>query len=159
MDSKTNQSTQKDGFTLTEVIVAMGILGFGLLALMQVLSISLRYQRQNINNMNAARVNDMVMERVVAGIHNDTPAGVADAFWASQFSYPNNAYRTGTELVGRDEFHYAIYAVDVPGIGDASLDPPNTLRKIDAYVWWKEKGEAGQKRTFTTRLMARGEEE
>ena len=157
MDSRT--SPNDEGFTLTEVIVAMGILGFGLLTLMSVLSISLKYQRQNINNMNAARVNDMVLERLVSSIHNDAPAGTADAFWASQFPYPNSAYKTGTEKVGRDEFNYAIYAVDVPGIGDPSTDPPNILRKIDAYVWWKEKGEAGQKRTFTTRLMNRGEEE
>ena len=150
---------EKKGFTLTEVIVAMGILGVALLTLMSVCSVALRYQRQSINNMNAARVNDMVLERAVASVHHDTPAGTSDTFWDNEYPYPSTAYRSGIEVVGRDEFNYAIYAVDVPGIGDASLDPPNTLRKIDAYVWWSEEGEPGQKRTFTTRLMSRGEAE
>lgn len=137
----------------------MGILGFGLLALMSVLSIALKYQRQNINNMNAARVNDMVLERAISGVHNDTPANASDDFWGAQYPYPTTAYLYGVETVGRDEFNWAIYAVDVPGIGDASLDPPNTLRKVDAYVWWTEEGQEGQKRTFSSRLMNRGEAE
>lgn len=154
MASKTETT---EGFTLTEVIIAMGLLGFALLTLMSVCSIALRYQRQSINAMNAARVNDMVLERAMAGVNADTPTGTNDIFWNAQYPHPTTPYKRGSEQVGRETFQYAIYAVDIAGVGDPSLDPPNTLRKVDAYVWWEEEGKAGQKRTFTTRLMNRGE--
>lgn len=156
MDSKTDD--QREGFTLAEVIVAMGILAVGLLTLLSVCSISLRYQRQSINALNAARVNDMMLERAMSGVVNDLPAGESDSFWDAEYPYPSTPYKRGEEKIGRETFQYAIYAVEVTGLGDPSLDPPNTLKKVDAYVWWAEEGQAGQKRTFTTRLMNRGEE-
>lgn len=143
---------------MTEVVIGLGILGFALLTLLSVCSIALRYHRQSLNHLNAARVNDMVLERAVASVMHDAPPGTTDTFWNNSYPYPNTPFRSGTEKVGRDSFSYAVYAVDVPGVGDPSADPPNILRRVDAYVWWKEEGEVGEKRTYCTRLINQGEE-
>lgn len=158
MDLKTRVRPFPKGFSLTEVIVAVGILGLTLLTLLTLCSIALKYHRQSLNNATAVRVNDMVLERAVAGVIHDTPSGEADKFWGNQYPYPSTSYREGVEKVGRESFNYAIYAVDIPGLGDSSTTPPNVLRRVDAYVWWTEEGEPGGKRTHSTRLLNRGEE-
>jgi hypothetical protein len=118
----------------------------------------LRYRRQSTNHLNAARITDMLTERTVASIAADSPAGTRDAFWAGSFPYPTTPYRTGSELVGRQSFFYAIYASDVPGLGDPGADPPNIMRRIDTYVWWEDEKQPGSKRTVATRMVNSGED-
>lgn len=151
-------ASKTKGLSLIEVIVGVGILGFAILALLTVLGSALNFHRQTNNHSTAVRVNDMVLERAVAGVLHDTPAGTSDDFWDNDYPYPSTPYREGEIVVGREDFQYAVYAVDVPGVGDPDADPPNRLRKIDAYVWWQEPGQAGQKRTFSTRLVNSGEQ-
>ena len=151
------QTSNSQGFTVAEVVVAIGILGFAILTLLSLSSTVLRYQRQSINQMNAVRVNDMVLERALAGILHDAPAGEATTFFTTPYPYPTTPYQTGTETVGKTDFEFRIYATDVPGLGDPTATPPNVLRKLDCYVWWTEEG-AGTKKTFSTRIINSGEE-
>ena len=146
------------GLTLIEVIVGLGILGLALLALTTLIASSLKYQRQTQNSSLAVRVNDMILERAVSSIVNDSPPGARESFWDREYPYPANAYQRGEQRVGRELFQYAVYAVEVPGIGNAAASPPNLLKKIDVYVWWEDKGQVGQKRTYSTRLLNSEEE-
>lgn len=139
-----------------EVVFGVGILALAVLTMLTLCSTVLRYRRNSTNYLNAARVTDMVIERAVAGIANDETA--RDAFWAASYPYPTTAYKTGIEKVGRQDFNYAIYATDVPGLGDASADPPNIMRRVDAYVWWEDEKEPGSRRTIATRMINSGEE-
>lgn len=152
-------SNSRRGLSLMEVIVAVGLIALAALAVLSVCSSVLEYRRQSTDALNAARVTDMVIERVVASLTKDTPAGTRDDFWASSFPYPDTPYKEGTHKVGDREFSYAVFAEDIPGIGDASADPPNLLRRLDVYVWWEEdRGLKGSKRTVATRLINSGEE-
>lgn len=141
-----------------EAVFGVGILALAVLTMLQLCTTVLRYRRQSTNHLNAARITDMVLERTVASIASDSPAGTRDGFWATGYPYPGSPYKTGTEMVGRQQFKYAIYAADVPGLGDASADPPNLLRRIDVYAWWEDDKEPGSKRTVATRMIASGED-
>jgi hypothetical protein len=152
-------SSSRRGLSIMEVIVATGIIALAALTVLSVCSSVLEYRRQSTDALNAARVTDMMVERVVASLTKDTPAGTRDAFWAGSFPYPDTPYREGTHNVAGREFSYAVFAEDIPGIGDASADPPNLLRRVDVYVWWEEeRGKKGSKRTVATRLVNSGEE-
>lgn len=135
-----------------------------LLTLLSLSTLALRYQRQSINGMSAARVTEMVLNRYVAEVlleDQEPPGPIETNFFDNDFSYPATHYRRsveeGSAFVGREEFHWAIYATTVPGIGSTTdPDNPNRLKKVDAYVWW-DTG-TGQKRYFATRLVSQGEE-
>lgn len=148
------------GLTLMEIIISFGILATALLTLLSVSAMALRYQRQNINNMNAARITDMVLNRAIVRVLTEDPIGSLNAdFFGGD--YPKSGgvpYDSGTVMVGREEFHYELYTETVPGIGDPSASPvPNVLKKVDAYVWWQEEGQ-GEKRSFSCRLVNQGEQ-
>jgi hypothetical protein len=148
------------GLSLVEIIVSFGILATALLTLLSVSAMALRFQRSNINNMNAARVTDMVLNRAVVRVLNEDPVGALNANFFGN-DYPKSGgvpYESGTIKVGREEFSYELYTDTVPGIGDPSAVPiPNVLKKIDAYVWWQETGQ-GEKRSFSCRLVNQGEQ-
>lgn len=143
---------------MVEIVLAVGILGIALLTALNVSSIALKHHRQNINSANAAQVAETVLNRALSAVANDLPGGTSAAFWAGSFPYPSTAYATGTYQMGREEFNYAIYGVDVPGVGDPAADPPNVLRQVDVYVWWEELGKPGQQRVYTSRLVSQGEQ-
>ena len=143
-----------------EIIVSFGILATALLTLLSVSAMALRYQRQNINNMNAARVTDGVLNRAITRVLNEDPPGALNAafFGTDNPKSGGVPYESGKIMVGRDEFSYEIYTDTVTGIGDPSATPfPNILKKVDAYVWWKEEGQ-GEKRSFSSRLVNQGEQ-
>lgn len=142
-----------------EIVFSIGILATALLTLLSVSSIALRYHRQSINTINAARVTDMVLNRSINRvIAENPPAALQAAFFGTDYAYPASPYDTGSVMVGREEYFFAIYAVTIPGIGDPAAAPvPNVLKKVDAYVWWTT-GEAGDKRSFATRLVNQGEQ-
>lgn len=144
------------GISLMEAIFGVGILALAVLTLLSLCSSVLRYRRQSTNHLNAARVTDMVLERTVVSLASD-PA-VRDDFWDDEYPYPTTPYQTGTQMVGRQNFSFAIYASDVPGIGDPSADPPNVLRRVDVYAWWEDEKEPGSKKTCATRIINHGEE-
>jgi hypothetical protein len=153
-------SRTRAGLALVEIIVSFGILAAALLTLLSVSAMALRYQRQNINNMNAARVTDMVLNRAVSRVLSEDPVGPLNAdFFGGD--YPKSGgvpYEEGTVMVGREEFTYELYTYTVPGIGDPSAVPiPNILKKVDAYVYWKETGQ-GERRSFSCRLVNQGEQ-
>lgn len=141
-----------------EAVFAVGILALAALTVLSLCSTVLRYRRQSTNHLNAARVSDRILERTVLSIAADSPAGVRDAFWAASYPFPSTPYKTGSEMVGRQKFSYAIYATDVPGLGDGAADPPNLLRRIDVYAWWEDEKEPGSKKTVATRMINSGDE-
>ncbi len=152
-------STEKAyGFSLIEVVIGLGILGLALLTLLTLCTTVLRYQRQSTNVMNATRVNDMVAERAVATLAQDSPTGSRDTFWASSYPYPSSPFLSGTEQVGRQTFNFAVHATDIPGLGDAGADPPNLLRRVDVYVSWDDGQGAERKTVMSTRLINSGDQ-
>lgn len=146
--------TSADGLTLAESIFAIGILALALFALISVCSMALRFQRQSLNNLNAARITDMVLGRTVASVLTDTPAGEEAAFWGATFPYPGSPFRNGVEKVGNQEFSWFIYTTDMSGV---TTLPDNRLRRVDAYVVWSDK-ELGAQISSATRLVNEGEE-
>lgn len=152
------RSSSSEGFTLIEVLVAVAIMGVALLTILSVASMAVNHQRQSINNLNAASAAEKVLNRAITRVlSEDPPAAIQAEFWGTQFPFPTTPYDSGTINVGRETYQYRIYAQDVPGVGDPAAAPvPNTLKKVDAYVWWKDSG-AGEKRSFATRLVNQGE--
>ena len=151
-------SRTENGLSVVEIVVALGVLGLAAVTVLSVCSSVLKYRRQSTNALNAARVTDMIMERTVASLAADSPTGTRDAFWAGSYPYPGSAYQENTLKVGGLEYSYAVYADDVPGLGDPGADPPNLLRRIDVYVWWEDMDVAGRRKTVATRLINSGEE-
>lgn len=147
-----------EGLTLIEVIIAIGIMAVALLAILSVASMALTYQRQSINNLNAASAAETVLNKAITRVlSEDPPATIQAQFWGTEYPFPSTPYDSGTLKIGREEYQYRIYALNVPGIGDPAAAPvPNVLKKVDAYVWWKDSG-AGEKRSFATRLVNQGE--
>ncbi|MCA9790429.1 MAG: hypothetical protein KC910_01485 [Candidatus Eremiobacteraeota bacterium] len=147
------KATSSRGLTLAEVVLAIGLMAMALFALLSVCSMAVRYQKQSINNINAARVADAALGRAMSSALNDTPAGAAADFWDNEWPYPTSPWVTGTEAVGHQRYFFAIYATTVPSLGDVD----NAVKRVDAYVWWTE-NQAGAKLTAAMRLVNKGEE-
>lgn len=150
------KTSKEQGLSLTEVVIAVGIIALAALTILSLCATVLRYRRQSTNSLNAARVSQAVLERTVVSIGSDLPAGVKDDFWAATYSYPGNPFKSGTESIGRESFEWKVFTSNVDGIGDSTKDPPNILRRIDVYVWWREPNNNEPKQTIATRVVNSG---
>jgi hypothetical protein len=149
----------RKAFTITEVILGLGLIALAFFALLSVCSLGVRFNQQSMIYIKAVQVADAELSRTIVGILYDVPAGSKLAYWGNPVvgpnrPFPNNPLRTGVQKVGNDELNFAIYATTLPGIG---VSADNAVSRLDAYVWWKESG-PGSKLTSATRLLVYGED-
>lgn len=140
--------------------MGLGLVALAFFALLSVCSLGTRFNEQSMVSIKAVQVADTELSRTIAGVLYDTPPGTKLAYWGNPVvgpnrPFPSNPLRTGIATVGSDQLHYAIYATTLAGVGGVS--PDNVVSRLDAYVWWREKG-PGNKITSCTRLMVYGED-
>ncbi|MGE0492300.1 MAG: hypothetical protein AB7S38_24015 [Vulcanimicrobiota bacterium] len=138
------------GFTLLEVLLAIGLAAVVVLTLLALGAQSLRASQKSGDSDKALMVADNVLERVVAHVKADDPAGCRDSFWNDAGTAPwIPPWDANTSVtVEGTEYRYTIFTSRVTnqlngqvlGTGPAGSEvPDNGLKKVDIVVeWWDE---------------------
>lgn len=136
-------STPERAFSLAEVLIALAILGIGMLGLISVCSVGLQANKKSLTMLTAEQVADRQINRnITKAVVNDEPPGARDRFWRADYPYPTTPWVTGVEKVGTTEYKYALYATTVDAVAGGELGSgveDNRLKKVDIVVtWWGE---------------------
>lgn len=128
------------GFSLAELIVALGIMGLALLVLFSVLATGNRSQRKMQDEDAAYRLADQEMSRLIYSLENDSPPGVKASFWASDFPPSGPSWRGSKVQFNRTDYDYQIHTetlLDTTS-GVPLGAPGGQLKLIHVAVsWWK----------------------
>ncbi|MBI3926838.1 MAG: hypothetical protein HY319_14980 [Armatimonadetes bacterium] len=136
---------------MAELILSIGFFAVAILAILA-LSVSIaRTDSKAVETSAGTLVADRLLQRTLASIYADQPAGARDTFWAIDHVSP--PWEEGTIQTNGNQFQYVIYATtvnDSAGTEIGSLAEDNLLKKVDIRVWWW-----GQQRTGYGRLEVR----
>ena len=130
--------TTQRGFTIAELLVAIGFFAVAVLTVLGLNLAVVRVDSKAIESAAGSVVADRLIQRTVAKVKADAPAGTRANFWVvDHVSVP---WEEGTTRNGGTEFHYTVSAetvLDPAGnpIGQSGAGP-NRLEKIDVRVWW-----------------------
>lgn len=156
------------GFSLPEVILALGLLAVAILSLLAVSVSTLRSDSKALETAAGRLIADQVMKRLLDQMAED-PA-VRESFLSGDFQL--QPWDQGTLTHDNTVFSYTILARTVrDGAGDpvGKEAPGNRLKKVDIKVWWTDEANRtrqgyGRLQVETTQLiseaaLATGEEE
>jgi len=124
------------GFTLAEVLLAMGTMVLVILTIIALVISLHKGSRKSVDLAAAHLVADQVITELVDQAQKDLPAGAHANFWDSDWT----PYREGSVTANRTDFYYR---VDATTVRDPSNNPINSnlsfnrvkLIQIELY-WW-----------------------
>lgn len=147
--------------SLMEVLLATGIMALALFALLSMASLGMRSGRKSFDQTVAIQVADQQLNQVVV----EALTGYSTDLFDQDYPFPNQALRSGTTRVGRDDFSWSIYAqtiycTDNSALGAGSED--NAVKKVDVVVrWWGDQGQGhegyGRLQCSISRLVGQGD--
>lgn len=153
------KGSKRRGFSLAEVLLAIGLLAIALLAIVGQSTLVAQANQKSDDNSVAYDVADSLLERVARESSEDQPPGRNLAVWSQ--SDPNVPFEEDVVVVGFTEYKYEIYVYDVAnaasgatlGTGPTGAETPDTkLKRVNVKVeWW---GGEEQERTGTGKLRA-----
>ncbi len=146
---KTNpRHRSEDGFTILEVMIAVGILAFGLLTLAVMQLQALKQGSQGRHSHDAAAIARSFLEQTQRIPWTDLTTAQGAGTWTA----PNWAGATGTVDAEIEDASGATattktYTVEwrVSNVLDASSNPRPCLRDIDLRVTWPEENRSSDK--------------
>lgn len=151
----------KRGFSLAEVMFAIGILAMALIALLNLAGSALKNSSRTENLALATDLAEREISRAIYSAMNDQPAGSFAQFWDQE--YTSMPWRQGTRQLNGMDFQFAIYAQTVADpltgkpVGAGASD--NRIKKVDILVWWMHSDPKqgrqgyGQLRTAASRIV------
>lgn len=148
-------SLKHRGFSLIEVLFALGILAFGVTALTSVLLSTFRAQ-DNVTRSAAARaLGQRLLDRTVQELPTLT-FSEEDDFWKAEFPDESTAWKKGEEKLGSRVYSYYVTAVNLfyhagphAGglVGAGSGATENGVKFISVHVRWHDgEGSSGSGR-------------
>jgi type II secretory pathway pseudopilin PulG len=129
----TRRWKHKFGFTLAEIILAMGIL---VIAILSVAAISFSALASNQKSSDT-QTGTLLARQVLEIQSQQALANPTGPVWAQNSI--TTAYVTDTQTVGRTPFDIRVFVsdIDVPADGDAPLSVPYKLKRMEVVVnWW-----------------------
>ena len=117
------------GFTVLELIVAMGIFSVLALTVTALAFSTLRANTKGSLTQEAEALAEAQLQKAIYQAQCDSPPGSAAQFWDTEGIVPPGQLSVS---VGPTEYQYILYANTVPSVGG----PGNRLKKVDLVMWW-----------------------
>lgn len=137
------------GFTIAEVLLALGLVTVAVLALLGLSLRSLQANRKVNDTLSGQLVADQAVERIVY----QAESSASDPVWSHAVPAP---YQSTTVTQGDSVFNVTVYATDVNDTGGGFI-AGKRLKLLEAEVTWQDapNGKAGQGRlqVRTSRLV------
>jgi type II secretory pathway pseudopilin PulG len=121
------------GFTLAEIILAMGIL---VISILSVAAISFSALSSNQKSSDT-QTGTLLARQILESQSQQALANPAAPFWTQNSI--TTAYMTDTQQIGRTPFDVRVFVtdIDVPADGDLSTSVPYKLKRMEVVVnWW-----------------------
>ena len=150
-----SRGADRDGFTLMEVLLSLGIMTIALISLVAVLVTGLRANSHSLSRGDAQDFAFQVMGRTLSEIEALTD-GRAQRFWEEDQS--STPWATGVEKRNSTSYDYEIRCYQVRGAGGnkAMAGDRNQLKKITVKVEWRDTASGADVQTLTiARLLNR----
>ncbi len=135
------------GFTLAEVLLAIGLIAVALLALIGHSTLLMGAAQKSDDTSVAAAVARSHLDRLASQVALDQPSGQRQRVWAQTSS--TAPFVTVNERVGSTEYQVEVFVSDIVnartgfplGTGPTGAENPKTrLKQIEAVVtWWDSK--------------------
>lgn len=132
------------GFTLAELLLAVGLLALVILTLAALITSAIRSNEKGTRTAQAVDVADALLARRLYDVEWDLPPGTRDAFWAASGAW----LPPTTATMGGVDYQYTVFADTVAGVGGAG----NRLKKVDLVMSWWDSGQGGGQRQGYGRL-------
>jgi Tfp pilus assembly protein PilV len=160
---KTASSRTPTGFSLGELLVALGLFAVAILAVLALSISAARGNREGFDTSVGSVVAVQLVDSLINQLKADEPAGVYDDFWDNDFTV--TPYLTGSLVNNGTEFQYTVLAttvVDSSGTEIGSAVAGNRLKKVDVRVhWWDSESQNrqgyGELKVVNTRLISEAE--
>lgn len=117
------------GFTLAEVLIAVGLLAVVILAIAALTISAVRSNQKAAMLGPASQVTDTLVNQTIYQVDSDVPAGTRASFWGHNGAAP---WMSDSLTAGGVDYDYIIYLNDVPGFPN----PGNRVKKMDLVLWW-----------------------
>lgn len=125
---------RREGFTVSEVLVALALLAITFVSVLGVLAAGIREDKKGFLKESAASVSELLQRRLLKDVSRDDPPGARANFWSVDKPNRSDPYRQGEEMSGSTRFEYAICTETlVPSFGS---NDGKRLKQIDVYVRW-----------------------
>lgn len=145
------------GFTLSEVLIAMGVLMVAVLSVAAISFSALASSQKNSDSQTGTLLARQVLETSI----EDARKNLTAPFWGQNSAA--TAYQTDTIQVGNTPFHCQVFVTDVNVAADPDLGttPAFPLKRVDVVVdWWDQPNQSragfGKLSTRTYRVVSRG---
>lgn len=126
------------GFSLAELMLALGITSLAILSVGLVLLSILRSDRKTLDTALGGLVARQVLDRTMDRVRADQPAGTKAQFWGSDFV--STPFEAGNITNNGTAFHYEVRAETVVNTGGDDVGgglTSNRLKKVDVLItWW-----------------------
>lgn len=132
------------GFTLAELLLAIGLLVILLITVALMTILGLRSNQKSLNHDQALQVAEKQLERVLETARLDQPPGTRAGFWGSDS--PLTPYERDVTRLGNTDYTYAIYTQTVQDLttGSALGGADNRVKKVDVVVWWYDSDQSSR---------------
>jgi len=130
----------KPGFTLAEVILAIGLVAVVILTVVGLTLAAIRSNTKAAVLGQATQVSDTLLKETIYGVENDLPPGTRASFWAAAGPWipPKRVTMGGTEYE---------YNISVNPVGGFAT--PNRLAKVELHLfWWDSAAQGGEREGY-----------
>lgn len=127
----------RQGFSLLEVVVSVGILAVGILTIIALFTQLLRASQKSSDSSLGVLAAESVLNKTISDILNDTGVVSRTDFWNG--NSPPDSPIEGSLKAGQTLMTYRItYQTLVDTAGDELGDdlPENRVKKVDIILWW-----------------------
>lgn len=130
--------TKPTGFSLAELILSIGFFGLAILTLIGLSIAITRTDSKALERSAGTLIGDQVLNRTIAELKEDNPAGARANFFSGDFSV--TPWSKGNLVNARTTFYYEVFAHTVIDRGTGSPlsedVPGNRLKQVNVHVWW-----------------------
>ncbi|MEW6281945.1 MAG: hypothetical protein AB1758_25295 [Candidatus Eremiobacterota bacterium] len=138
------QPLKKKAFSLTELLLAVGLLALVLLTLIAMTTSAIRSNQKAVLLGPANQLAESLMSRTLYEVENDIPPGTRDNFWNYAGATPWKTNPVPPPKIGDTAYEWAIYAQTVTDTSGAPLGgPDNRVKKVDIVIWWWDSKSTG----------------
>ena len=136
----------RNGFSLSELVLAVGLLAMVILALAMLGISTIRSSEKAARFSQASQVGSSLITRILYDVECDQPPGTRDAFWDHVGPAPWQAVTPVT--VGGVEYEYEVFAetvLETSGVASGTVagEPGNRVKKVDLVMTWMDSRSTG----------------